>query len=587
MPDTPVPPPFEACSGEAPFIFVSYSHKDAASVFPELVELHRRGYRVWYDEGIDPGNEWPEEIATALARSDMFLVFITNNAVNSKNVRNEINFALSDGDKKFVAVHLTETTLPLGMRLSMGSMQAILRYQMSEDGYRRKLEKALGPHLKSAAPDGDQSRTEPADKQNGEGEAVNRSDRDFFISFVEPQRRMLGLPTQPELPPTTLLDEAVASRPVNEEQLKENARALVEKCSEFDVRGEVVQINPGPVVTTYEFKPEAGLKYSRVRELADDLCPAMGADSILIERIPGKSTVGIQVPNHERETIHLRELIESETFAKAKPRLTLAMGKDINGRIVTADLSSMPHILVAGAQGSGKSTAIHGMILSLIYRSTPARLRLVLIDTKRAELKPYEALPHLLMPVVSEPASIVTVFGDAVREMERRFVLIANRNVRNIDQYNASWNKTSPPLAGDGASDGPLPYVVIVMDDLSGLFVPDYFALIEEPIVRLAQMARAVGIHMILGTQRPSVDVVTGLIKANIPARISFRLDSKVDSRTILDANGAEALLGKGDMLFLPPGTNRLTRLHAPLVSEKETAAVVEFFKAQCGAKSN
>jgi S-DNA-T family DNA segregation ATPase FtsK/SpoIIIE len=356
----------------------------------------------------------------------------------------------------------------------------------------------------------------------------------------------------------------------------------VEKCAEFDVRGQVVQINPGPMVTTFEFKPEAGVKYSRVTGLADDLCLAMRAESILIERMPGKSTVGIQVPNHEKETIHLRDVIESETFARARSRLTLAMGKDINGRIVTADLASMPHVLIAGSTGSGKSVAINAMIMSLLYRTTPQQVRLILVDPKRVELGMYEGIPHLFTPIITEPKLAANALRNAVREMERRLKLLASRSVRNIDQYNKLFEGSTPSLFAEesGQPEEPLPYIIIIIDELADLMMLDR-ANVEESVTRLAQMARAVGIHLILATQRPSVDVITGLIKANVPTRISFRLATKVDSRTILDTNGAEALLGRGDLLFLPPGTSRLMRLHAPYVSEKETAAVVEFWKNQ------
>ncbi len=307
------------------------------------------------------------------------------------------------------------------------------------------------------------------------------------------------------------------------------------------------------MVTTYEFKPDAGVKYSRVTTLADDLCLAMRAESILIERMAGKSTVGIQVPNHERETIHLREVIESENFHKAKSRLAIAMGKDINGRIITADLAAMPHVLIAGSTGSGKSVAINAMIMSLLFRTTPAQVRLILVDPKRVELGMYEGVPHLFTPIITEPKLAANALRNAVREMERRLKLLASRSVRNIDQYNKLFEGAMPSLFDDVVkTNEPLPYIVIIIDELADLMMLDR-SNVEESITRLAQMARAVGIHLILATQRPSVDVITGLIKANVPTRISFRLATKVDSRTILDTNGAEALLGRGDMLFLPP----------------------------------
>ncbi|MGA2276391.1 MAG: DNA translocase FtsK [Terracidiphilus sp.] len=402
-----------------------------------------------------------------------------------------------------------------------------------------------------------------------------RADADLRTAAVTP-KSVSGF----KLPPSTLLNSGDGPQAVREDELRDEARVLKEKCAEFDVRGDVVQINPGPMVTTYEFKPEAGVKYSRVTGLADDLCLAMRAESILIERMAGKNTVGIQVPNHRRETIHLRECLEAEVFHKAKSRLTIAMGKDINGRIITADLAAMPHVLIAGSTGSGKSVAINAMIMSLLYRTTPAQVRLILVDPKRVELGMYEGVPHLFTPIITEPKLAANALRNAVREMERRLKLLATRSVRNIDQYNKLFEGVMPSLFDDGPAEEPLPYIVIIIDELSDLMMLDR-ANVEESITRLAQMARAVGIHLILATQRPSVDVITGLIKANVPTRISFRLATKVDSRTILDTNGAESLLGRGDLLFLPPGTSRLLRLHAPYVSEKETAAVVDFWKAQ------
>ena len=341
----------------------------------------------------------------------------------------------------------------------------------------------------------------------------------------------------------------------------------------------MVQINPGPVVTTFEFRPDAGIKCSRVTGLAEDLCLATRAESILIERMAGKNTVGIQVPNHERETIWLRDIVESESFAASRSKLTLSMGKDINGRIVVADLATMPHVLIAGSTGSGKSVAINAMIMSLLYKATPAQVRLILVDPKRVELGMYEGIPHLFTPIIAEPKLAANALRNAVVEMVRRLKLLAARSVRNLEQYNRLFEGATPSLFDDAQDEQPLPYIVIIIDELADLMMADK-ANVEESVTRLAQMARAVGIHLVLATQRPSVDVITGLIKANVPTRISFRLATKVDSRTI-DSNGAEALLGRGDMLFLPPATSRLHRVHAPLVTEKEIAAVTDFWKSQ------
>ena len=382
-----------------------------------------------------------------------------------------------------------------------------------------------------------------------------------------------------KLPPSSLLFKSEEHAQVRENELREEARVLVEKCGEFGVDGSVEQINPGPVVTTFEFRPDAGVKYSRVTGLADDLCLAMAAESILIERMPGKSTVGIQVPNHERETIWLRDVVECESFAASKSKLAIALGKDISGRIVIGDLASMPHVLIAGSTGSGKSVAINAMIMSVLFKSTPEQVRMILVDPKRVELGMYEGIPHLFTPIITEAKLAANALRNAVREMERRLKLLAANHVRNIDQFNKLFDNGSEYLFED-VNQEPLPYIMIIIDELADLMMLDR-SNVEESITRLAQMARAVGIHLVLATQRPSVDVITGLIKANVPTRMSFRLATKVDSRTIIDSNGAESLLGRGDMLFLPPGTSRLQRVHAPFVTEKEISAVTDFWKAQ------
>jgi DNA segregation ATPase FtsK/SpoIIIE, S-DNA-T family len=391
------------------------------------------------------------------------------------------------------------------------------------------------------------------------------------------------------LPSTTLLRMAERSEKVQEDELKECAKAIEEKCSEFDVGGHVTQINPGPVVTTYEFKPEAGIKYSRITGLADDLCLALRAESILIERIPGKSTVGIEVPNQRRQTIMLREVIESPDFVNSPSKLTLSLGKDLIGRVRVSDLAQMPHLLIAGSTGTGKSVFLNSLIVSMLYKATPEELKLVMVDPKRLELGLYEDIPHLLAPVVTDPKVASNVLRNATREMERRLKLLANRGVRNIEQYNRTFAKGQSLSLFENVDDEehkPLPLIVIIIDELADLMMVDTNN-VEESITRLAQMARAVGIHLILATQRPSVDVITGLIKANFPARISFRVASKVDSRTILDANGSESLLGRGDMLYLPAGSSRLHRIHGPLVTEDEIVSLCDFWRSQAKAIYN
>ena len=391
-----------------------------------------------------------------------------------------------------------------------------------------------------------------------------------------------------KLPSATLLRPPEGEQAINEEELKERAVRMRDKFNEFGVTGSVTQIHPGQVVTTYEFKPEAGIKYSRITNLVDDLCLALKAESILIERVPGKSTVGIEVPNLHRETIHLRELAESSEFAASASKLSLCLGKDITGKIKVGDLTQMPHLMIAGSTGSGKSVSINSMIVSILYKSTPEEVKFIMIDPKRLELGLYENIPHLFTPIVTEPKQAANVLRRATLEMEERLKKLAEHGVRNIEQYNKIFEPDSTLNLFDtnGERERPLPYIVIVIDELADLMMVEPQT-VEESITRLAQMSRAVGIHLILATQRPSVDVITGLIKANMPSRISFRVASKVDSRTILDSNGAEALLGRGDMLFMPPGSARLLRLHGPLVTEKEIGKVVDWWKSQSQPQFN
>jgi DNA segregation ATPase FtsK/SpoIIIE, S-DNA-T family len=383
-------------------------------------------------------------------------------------------------------------------------------------------------------------------------------------------------------PPLSLLDAPKTERKIDERELMEGARLLEEKCREFSVEGNVVQIHPGPVVTTFEFKPDAGVKYSRITGLAEDLCLALQAESIIIDRLPGKSTVGIQVPNQFREQISLRELLDSESYRRSASKLTLALGKTIHGEPFLADLAMMPHLLIAGSTGTGKSVGLNAMLTSVLYRATPEDVRLIMIDPKRLELGMYEGIPHLLTPVVVDPKQASNALRWAVREMEERYKTLAAEGVRNIEQYNRNVRHMLEDKEEARREPQPrtLPFIVVVIDELADLMMVAGNE-VEESICRLAQMARAVGIHLILATQRPSVDVITGLIKANLPARIAFRVSSRIDSRTVLDGNGAEQLLGRGDMLFLPPASSRYVRLHGPYISEQESARLASFLRKQ------
>ena len=400
---------------------------------------------------------------------------------------------------------------------------------------------------------------------------------------LRPAKRRTSVPVPVQrgdfvLPPPAILDEIRPGMGMDKSRLFEKAKTLQAKSAEFGVTGTVTEINPGPVVTTYEFKPDAGVKYSKIVGLADDLALALEAESIRIDRISGRGTVGIEIPNEVRETIYLREILEGDAFNKATSRLTLCLGKTVSGETFVTDLATMPHLLIAGSTGTGKSVGLNCMIASILYKSTPDEVRMILIDPKRLELGVYEDIPHLLTPVVTDPKIASNVLKWAVVEMEKRIRKLASEGVRNIEQYNNIIRGERAPAEAGAEDLRPLHYIVIIIDELADLMMVSSHE-VEESITRLAQMARAVGIHLILATQRPSVDVLTGLIKANFPSRISFRVAARVDSRTILDSIGAERLLGKGDMLFLPPGSSRLMRIHGAYVTEKEIARLTSYLR--------
>jgi S-DNA-T family DNA segregation ATPase FtsK/SpoIIIE len=372
-----------------------------------------------------------------------------------------------------------------------------------------------------------------------------------------------------ELPSLELLNsyDFTSVRPSREE-LMTGSSLIKQKLEDFDVEGDVKQVHPGPVVTMYEFEPAPGVKINRVVSLADDLALALKAQSVRISPIPGKATIGIEVPNRQRETVSLREILSSESFKKSNSKLTLGLGKDISGSPVITDLAKMPHLLVAGATGSGKSVSINTMVMSILYKATPAEVKMLMIDPKLLELSAYEEIPHLVSPVITSPKEAAEALKKMVIEMERRYRVLAEKAARNIESYNSQVK-----------DEEQLPYIVVVIDELADLMFTAA-ADVEDSIARLAQMGRAAGIHLILATQRPSVDVITGIIKANFSARISFQVSSKVDSRTILDSHGAEHLLGRGDMLLMFPGA-RIIRVHGALIAEEEIKAVAEFVKSQ------
>jgi len=382
-----------------------------------------------------------------------------------------------------------------------------------------------------------------------------------------------------QLPSINLLeDPEIKPVSADDENLRMQSKLLEKKLEDFGVKGKVVTILPGPVITTFEYEPAPGVKINKIVGLADDLALALRSISIrIVAPIPGKAAIGIELPNETRETVRLKEIITSNNFEQSKSKLTISLGKDIIGNPVVAELDKMPHLLIAGATGTGKSVALNAMICSLLYKAGPDEVKLIMIDPKRIELSSYDGIPHLITPVVTDVKKATNALFWAVREMEQRYELLSEKKARNIKQYNQKIDKEKTK---EETGSGKLPYIVIIIDELADLMIAASRN-VEVALTRLAQMARAAGIHLILATQRPSVDVLTGIIKANFPTRLSFQVSSKTDSRTIIDTNGAENLLGNGDMLFLPPGTAKIQRIHGAYLSEKEIAGITEFLKKQ------
>ncbi|MCD6548106.1 MAG: DNA translocase FtsK 4TM domain-containing protein [Thermodesulfobacterium sp.] len=398
-------------------------------------------------------------------------------------------------------------------------------------------------------------------------EAISKNSKPK-TSEAEKQEVEISFPEKKQFPPPLKLLNNIpeVSYRIKPEELKERASLLVSKLKEFGIEGEVVGINSGPVITVFEFKPAPGIKLSKILTLVDDLALGLSAKSVrIIAPIPGKDVVGIEISNPKRELVYLKEILESSVFKNLDSPLTIALGKDVSGNPVVTDLRKLPHLLIAGSTGSGKSIFLHSVILSLIYKSPPETIKFLMIDPKRIELSVYEKIPYLLHPVVLDPKTATEALRWLVDEMDRRYAIFEEVGARNLDSYNENFEEK-------------LPYIIVIIDELADLMVVSSRE-VETLLTRLAQMARAAGIHLLVATQRPSVDIITGTIKVNFPARISFQVTSKVDSRTILDTQGAERLLGAGDMLFMPPGSSYLERIHAPYVSEKEVKKIVEYLK--------
>ncbi|MCE5244681.1 MAG: DNA translocase FtsK 4TM domain-containing protein [Syntrophobacteraceae bacterium] len=447
-----------------------------------------------------------------------------------------------------------------------------------------------GRKAKKPSSDGSSREKEPPQPEPVAAQLAPARKKPRKNAAVEPPPSEPGCYT---LPSIDLLDvyENPGHKP-DPKKLEENAKILEEKLADFGVQGNVVGICPGPVITMYEYAPAPGIKISRIVGLSDDLSMALKATSIrVVAPIPGKAAIGIELPNSNRELVSIRDVLESASFNGSASPLTIALGKDITGQPVVANLAKMPHLLIAGATGTGKSVGINCILSSLLYRNTPDDLRILLIDPKRIELSSYEGIPHLIHPVVTDAKMATRALKWAVQEMELRYKLLADKNVRNIESYNKALAKQKAKEAAQNPPATPeaplpelphhkLPYIVIIIDELADLMMVASRE-VEEYITRLAQMARAAGLHLILATQRPSVDVITGIIKANVPTRISFQVSSKIDSRTIIDGSGAESLLGMGDMLFLPPGTAKLQRIHGAFVSDNEVQSLTQFWRPQ------
>ncbi len=469
-------------------------------------------------------------------------------------------------------------------------------YQKSKakDKMRKKvIEKYSSAPEKTQKKEEEEEEEEKAKEKKPEKKELKKGERPEAILIhppaLQPPEKLLFPEMEQKgdyaFPPLTLLDPGAPSEQIDKNELYEKKMRIEEKLKEFRVEGEVKEYHPGPVVTTYEFYPHPGIKVSQVSSLTEDLSLALGAESVRIQRIPGKSSLGVEIPNNKREIIKLRDIIQSEKFLKSPSKLTFALGKTIHGEVYITDLSIMPHLLIAGATGTGKSVALNSLIASILYKASPDEVKLILIDPKRLEFTLYDGIPHLLSPVINDPKKAGGILNDAIRKMEDRYHQLAFLKVRNIEQYNNQIHRVLKEKKGklteeEKAKLKPLPYIVIIIDELAELMMVGAQE-VEYAIARLAQLARAVGIHLVMATQRPSIDVITGTIKNNFSSRIAFRVPSKVDSRIIIDTSGADKLLGLGDMLFMPPNYPRIIRLHCAYISIPEVTRLVKFVKEQ------
>ncbi len=483
-----------------------------------------------------------------------------------------------------LATHLTPRRIAHGVWTRAQAAAAVVARARDLRRGRKEKELARGTRGAAGAPGQAAAPRQPADDPLEIGEEDLAGP--MIVHRPPPLRRKPGArrpePTRSRgnyvLPPLDLLDDPPADRaPVSRDEILANTRILERKLADFGVNGKVTQVHPGPVITMYDYELAPGIKMNRIEGLQDDLALALSATSVRVARIPGKSVVGIELPNRTREVVTLKEIMLSEEFGRAHSKLSVSLGKDTVGKPRIADLGKMPHVLIAGATGSGKSVMINTLISSILFSARPDEVQFIMIDPKMVELTMYDGIPHLIAPVVSNPKKAAYALRNAVGLMEERYKILAEKKVRNIESYNHH-------LAAEAKARGETPalmsFLVIVIDELADLMILAQSE-VEDSITRLAQLSRAVGMHLVIATQRPSTNVITGIIKANLPVRMSFNVSSKIDSRVVLDANGAELLLGKGDMLYLPPGTNKLERIHGAFVSEDEVKRLVEHLKGQ------
>ena len=565
-------PKLHSYKGDQPYIFISYAHKDGDSVYPIIDRMQRDGYRTWFDEGIDPGTEWDETIAQSINQCGYFIAFISGHYMASDNCKDELKYA-RDLAKKCLLVYLGNVSLTPGMAMRMNRLQSIFKYSDENDFFMKLYEadgiEAFGSAIANSAKSKLSAVTGSIKVKNAASRKPSSSKSSVTVDWSDPAND----PVTPEML-NAVFENKRPYLEKNERAIKEEigntARRLMEVLQSLSIKTELIGISRGPAVTSFEVSLESETRIRSILSKADDIALRLCVGRIRITPVFTKAAVSIEIPNKLREIVHTREVLESPAFTEATSKLTVALGADMNGAPVFFDVAKMPHLLMGGVTGMGKSVCIHSMLASILCRATPSEVKLILIDPKGTEFDVYKDIPHLHLPVIMDVWKAVAALKWAVTEMDRRFSLFRSSGVRDIRNFNANMEAEA------------LPQILIVIDELADLMAVASNAT-EEAICRLAQMARAAGIHLILSTQRPSTDVITGLIKSNIPTRIAFAVSSPTDSRTILDATGAEKLFGYGDMLFAPVGVSRPLRVQGAFIRESEVKTIADLSKRRDG----